>query len=432
MSAASSLVSPKALDQWRAMTAPEGQLHRALLRAARSGALLQDQIDCAELALAGGQRDIARMLFGLVFLQIGFSPEGLALQGEVEARSGLWAGPVRSEANLPDPPASRFSVEIAIAELRRLMRAVPRPRRLERLDTIQPLSEEAFPPKPESDELRARVVDLLQAVPRIEADGRLAQALGGLADELCTFGPIRLEEHLDEDASGLSTLFAVRETQPFALLAREFLEAEPTGALFREAGRLNPAGLGPYFSNVHQIIRNAQDILALIGAASEGQASKEEIDCWCVLLCTGLPDPETAELVVELGDRGMTRALRLLLSQTGRWTAIEKRQEVAESIRDAGLDLGDLALAAAAQHLIASCSPNDKIAWGVLGDIRATLGDAAGAEMAFSHWLHLDPGDDGAIERLRALRSGGFGPFQVTGGYKSSPIRRHLRRRHRV
>jgi hypothetical protein len=410
------------------MAGPKGQLRRALLRAARDRAVLQDQIDCAELALEAGLRDVARILYGLVFLQIGFSPEGLSLQDEVEIRSGLWNGPGRPEAGFRHRPARRLSVEVAAAELRRLFQLHPELCRTEDLSEALP-DAAAAPPLGLDDGLCRRVGDLLQSVPHLEAEGRLGTALDALADELGALGPIRLEAHLDEDAFGLATLFAVRETRRLALIARALINAEPTGALFVEAGRMSPCGLGPYFSNIRMVIRDARDVLALISAATDGEVSGEALAVWCALLSIGLSCSEAAELAAELGDQGRTGALRALFALTARWGPIERRREVLWRIRDAGLDLGDLTLAEASQQLVAAWSPASKVEWSILGDIRATLGDAAGAEAAFAHWRRLDPGDESAKQRLEAVQAGAVGVFDVDGGYQSSPVRRLIRRR---
>ena len=88
----------------------EQRLRRALVRAGRDDAVLQDQIDCAEMALAVGLRDVAATLYGLVFLQMGFAPRARARQQAIAARTGLWTLPVEVEEVLT---ATGFSVDRA-------------------------------------------------------------------------------------------------------------------------------------------------------------------------------------------------------------------------------------------------------------------------------------------------------------------------------
>lgn len=410
------------------MTEPEAQLRRGLLRAARPGAVLQDQIDCAELALSAGLMDTARMLYGLVLLHLGFGPEGLALQRELEARTGLWGAPERPMEAGRDGALSRFSVDIALAELKGLLQFKPGLGRPADPSTISP-APEASATQPELGALRECVRELLMEVPRLEAQGRLAPALCAVADALATLSPISVEEHLDEDAAGLATLFAVRGIRGAAFVARDFLQAEPTGALFAEAGRLNPAGLGPYFSNVRLVVRGGHDIPALVEATCEGRLTEEELEAWCVLLSHGLDAPEAADLAEELGDRGLVRALRAQLARTARADPLARWAGALARIRDAGLDLGDLPLAEAAQRLIVPAPKSKGVESIRLGEIRATLGDGDGARSAFERALRLDPADEDARERLDALAAGDFSPFEVVKGYDSSQLRHRLRRR---
>ncbi len=423
-------VPASAFTQWRETMKVEGQLRRALLRAARDGAVLQDQIDCAELANAGGLHDVARGLYGLIFLRVGFSPAGLALQREVAERTDLWSGVA---ADGPEAPgAAGFSVDIAIDELRQLMRLKPELGPEVDIGAVLP----AFPPSPatrdvpsldQARSLRDRVAACLRRVPEQPA-GKTCEMICDLADDLVASPAVQLEDHLEAGLDELASVFVLRGLQAFLLPCYDLVKTKtPSTSMLHAASRLDPAALGPYLTNVRFVIRNVRDIFALIDVASGGAATAAEVECWCVLMSSHLSKAELLELIDELGDRGMVGALRRLLVRTARCSRVERPDDAPWRIRDAGLDIGDLQLGADAQHLVALWSPTNPLEWRILGDIRATAGDTAGAQSAFERCSQIDPAYTEGKERVTALRLGLFGPFKVTGGYATSPGRRRLR-----
>ena len=425
--------SISSVASWPATERADYQLRCALLRAARDGAVLQDQIECAELAFACGCRDIARMLYGLVFLQVGFSAAGLAWQREVDERTGLWKD-LRCVRRAQEDLASGFSVDLAIGELRRLMRlnpALPPPLNIEVLlpSAAHKLRQCDLTWPDQFSNLCERVNIILKGAPSLEAQGNLLQMLRGVADELGAVEPIPLEDHLGESTARFATLFALAGLQRFLLATRDLLDVSSLStSLFEEAGRLHSGALGPYFSNVRFVIRNARDIFALIELALERKPADREMQCWCVLLTGQLPPRETVALIDQLGDRGMTLALRALLVRTARWTPVEKRKEIAWRIRDVALDIGELAIAADAQHLVARWDFMNRVEWSILGEIWCAVGDQRAAAAAFGQCLLLDPSDTDAKDKLAVVRSSFFGQLKISRGYGTSPGRGRLRR----
>jgi hypothetical protein len=420
---------PAPLPGWLAAADPESLLRRALLRASQDTAVLQDLVDCAELALAADLRDTARVLYGLVFLHVGFSSEGLAFQEQVGRRSRLWSGPPSgSQASGTAPPA--FSVEIAVAELQSLMRLRPQFAPPPDLASLLPPDE----PPSLGTTARLRIADLqgrvegeLGEIPQLQSRGALGDMLSNLMTESLSAGPIALEDYLDQSTSALAALLALHRLQRLLLGAADLLAATPRDVLFQEAGRLRPGGLGPYFSNVRLVIRTPHDVFALIEAAAEGHLADADFEDWCVLLSSRMHPGELGDFAEELGDRGMTRALRRLLVRCARASRFEQHPGIVWRIRDAAIDLGDLWLAADAQRLVALWNRTNWVEWSILADILATLGDKPAAETTFERCLRLEPGNEGVRERVAALCSGSFSQFEISHGYLSSPARRGRR-----
>ena len=213
----------------------------------------------------------------------------------------------------------------------------------------------------------------------------------------------------------------------FLLASYEILTVLPAGSpLFDQAARLDRAALGPYFANVRLVMRDVRDIFALIELAAGGEPTYDAIECWSVLISGRLSRDETAELADELADRGMTRALRVLLARAARSSAADKPRTIVWRIRDVALDIGDRKLAADAQHVIATWARLDANEWFILGTIRAAEGDRIGAEAALSRALFLAPDRGDVRDRVAAFRSGGA--FVIERGYATTPGRLKLRR----
>ena len=373
--------------------------------------------------------DVAEMLYGLVFLQAGFSASGLAMQRDVAARAPLWSG---LELAASQDVGRAFSVDLAVKELAGLMRLRPvlAAPSYELSNNTPATLFKVAERRPGSDApliaLGERVGERLRSVPRLGVEGGLGDMLKGLLDDVMTIPPIHLHEHLGVDTAAFAALYGLDRLRQFLLRTGDLLNVLPSGSgLFDATARLDPAALGPYFSNLRYVIRGARDIFALVEVASGG-ARPDEIECWCVLMSGFLSGGQTLDLVDELGDRGMGRALSTLLARSARSSALHHPFDIVWRIRDAGLDMGDLKLAEHAQQLVALWTPTKVTEWVVLGDIRATGADAAGAEAAYGQGLLLQP-DDGSIQdRLSMLRSGN--PSPVRQGYGTSPGRLRLRR----
>ena len=95
---------------------------RAALRTAPAVPDVQDQLDWAELCLAVGERDAARLLFATAFICQGYSARLRAAQDRTAERTGLWEP---GEEEEPARRTSSWTTDIAIAELERLARTLP-------------------------------------------------------------------------------------------------------------------------------------------------------------------------------------------------------------------------------------------------------------------------------------------------------------------
>jgi hypothetical protein len=265
----------------------------------------------------------------------------------------------------------------------------------------------------------ARQVRELPALPHEQRAERIRQ----LGRELLPVDPIHLSDHVDFGIVALADLFVLERARAFAALHRDLVECTPP-ALLVEAGKLHFAALGPYFANVPILLRRAADVFALIDAASDGGAVESEIEAWAVLLSIHLRQHELNDLVEELGDRGMLRALGGILLRLMCRGTFWRWDDTVRKIRDVCLDLGAYPLAGVAQHLQALWSRIDPTEWTILGDVRAAGGDAAGAERAYQRALFLQPSEV-AHARLILLRDGA--PVHVAGGYDTPPGRQKLR-----
>jgi tetratricopeptide (TPR) repeat protein len=130
------------------------------------------------------------------------------------------------------------------------------------------------------------------------------------------------------------------------------------------------------------------------------------------------------DLADELADLGIIGAVRALLQAELRRS---DRVGALQRLRDAALDLGDLALALTAQHHLANLKHLDALEWRCLGDMLATVGSSEAAEAAFIRADKLAPGDPLLAARLTALRSDDFGDFTVRSGFATPEPRKQLR-----
>jgi hypothetical protein len=390
----------------KAMFDGNAALLRALLRAGQARAMVQDYIDCAEIAVANNSRDIAAILYGLVALQIGFSPPSLALLRDVEDRAGLWGRLPAAE------PVSRdgFSVDLALDELRRLILFGAK---------LQPLKSDffSFPagvpmgaqPRRALDAnleaLARRAAEALRSAPEAAAGGGLSSLLLPLTDDVLTLSPIQIEEFADTDIETLAFVLALEGTRRFVVTNVALLTTEPA-TLFDAAAGLIPGALGPFFTNVRMLLRGTADVFALIDAAAVGgKADAATTECWAVLLSAYLPNDRLVSLAAEMGDRGMVSGLHRLLERAARADGNQRSFDLVYGIRDASLDIDAFTVAGDAQELAARWHRADSGEWSRLGEIRAYGGDLPAARAAFEYALQMKPGDRNAQAKL-ALAAG--------------------------
>ncbi len=399
-------------------------LRNTVLRAARDLDAVQDQIDCAELALASGYPASAGLLYAAIFLASGFSPAQRRGQAGTARRIGIDLG---DDPLAPaEADASRFSVDIAVADLTRLL-AIPHD------GAEADAAAEAAPADLSGDALGAtceRLGELLRR-PDDAAAPELAALLASLR-WVTELPEIALDERLGASLPDFIGFLACNILRDF-LRANRVIAYPPHGsaALLRAAAQLDEAGFRPYFRNVAQLIRGPRDIFALIqlagaGRDEQGGVDRRELGRWAAILSVHLDKAARLALVDEIADLGLTDALE------GQLQAVLQRRpdvELLWRIRDAALDTGDMAVAIRAQEAVRDLSPRNAIEWTILGEIAGTAGEAPAAEAALLGALRIAPQDQGIMERLVALAEGRFQRFRVTGGFGTPHHRRQLRRR---
>lgn len=399
----------------------DDRFRAALLRATWPDALLQDQVDAAMLALAGGWNEEARALLTLVFLQQGSSPEWRFSRRALAERTGLWPGVTMPEH---EPlVATGFPVSVAIEELREIIRQAPANDALPPsapiiLPVLGPTFREPGPNSKEALLARAdEVTSRLSVLPPFLDGGTIANVLRSDDDRLSALPPLAVEEFLGEPVRGLARIFILEMYRRFVVRIIPMLSVKDESILAAIAG-LSTAGLGPYFTNVPLLIRNVRDLFALVEAAAEEPQSQAFIEGWTLLLSPNLRRHQMLGLVDEYGDRGMIRALSILLQRSAGSDPTDPPKDIVWKIRDAFLDIGEMQLGGKAQELVALWSPNDPHEWELLSDIRSGDDDAAGAREALTHVLKLDPLRVSALRRA-ALIDGGE-RARIFGGFNSA------------
>lgn len=360
-------------------------LRRALLQVARPISTTQDRLDLAELAEEVGRTDIAEVARLAASLR----------QGCPEATEGKEAS---------------HAIERAVSELKSLMAPAPTP-----------------PPivvAPAHDPIAAcRSLAALLAAP-LDADGEAALAglLAGWRD-LATM-PDASETRVDADLPTLLSGFARRELLDFLRRNHDLAYGTCGSArLLHRTARLGQGALGPYLTQIGNVVRSGRDILGLITLAA-GDDALAEIDTWVVPLATHLRAEDAAELVDELADLGLLRAVANLLdaavSRTDRGALLPR-------LRDALLDLGERTTALRAQRRLVELTPLDAAEWCRLGDLLASENETDEAAAAFDHAFRIAPTDDKIAAHRAAWRNGTFDEFVVTQGF-ATPRMRQLTR----
>lgn len=403
----------------------------------------QDQIDCAELLLAAGHADAANLLRHAMSLPLGFAQQpgrdGAAGSAPSDAASGQAA-----------PPTPGSTVDIAISQLRQVLAstqgAKPLPRhgrdaaadmRLYARADGEAGEGRALPLRAALDELPGLCGRLRTALRRpFDAQVReeLDAVLARLRTDVLDRPAFDARQNVDAELSVLGAGIAFGRLRSF--LARiSDLAYGPFGSaeVFHAAARLDAAGLGPWFVNAPHVARRARDIFGLLQLASgkepDGKLDDEFLERWAFLLSQHMSGTLLHDLVDELADLGLLRAIWGIFARTARRPPPGSDPDVLRCIRDAGLDHGDLELALRAQRLLARSNPNTSAEWIALGEVEATAGNRGEAEDALAFGLDLDPGNKHGRARLDALRAGSFDAVRVHGGFGSSPSRTLVRRR---
>ncbi len=421
------------------MTGGAAILRPAVVACCQLAASVQDQIDCAELALALGETEVARLLFDLAFLRRGFSHSALGSWDAIAARTGLWT------RDTPPPtarPTGDFALGVALEELRVLIAAHPISPALrgdadsDHIGAVQPQPRMLLL----NNAVQERIVDALTTFGLV---GRLCAALrqGDVSALAGALEQVR-ESLLDEPEQGtaivgqtllqLAAAAAAEQLRDFFRI-HHMLCWGPFGepALFLAAARAEEGALGPYFSGVGRLIRTPKDLFGLIALAAEEAAAgrRLRLERWLALLATHLDAQMSVALVDEIGDRGLIVALGGMLEAALR--RHDKDIALFSAIRDAALDLGTPAIAARAQAAIARMSVNDVLAWVLLADALATEGSHDAARAAIAQVLKLSPVDQLAQQRVAALDAGQYEPFHLLMGLRSSSRQIALRARYR-
>jgi hypothetical protein len=404
-----------------------------------------DQFDWAELCLAQGLQAPARLLFETAFIRQGFSPQLLAEQDRVATRTGLWPrGLTKGTSSL----ACAGTIEIAIAEVRRLAKTVSR-QVARGIAGRQPRHETEAVPHASSiarqASAEADINDFGEAVHTLflllrggtrpddlSAAGALIASLRGA----CLRSP-RFDHRAFSGAplSLLGTAVGFACIRDFLLAHRDLL-LDPLGSaeLLHAAARLDSAGLGPYFTNVGRIVRKSRDVFELsYVAANAAEEAGIEIgpEPWLALLSRCLSGPLLVEVIDDLGDAGAMSALSLIYDRAANLPDDRIDRQLIMRLRDTALDNLDYDLASRAQALVVRLDPGSLLEREILGTIDGSAGRIVAAEQSFFACLALAPGHEGVVERLVALRSHKFDSFVVRQGYGIPEDRRFARlRRH--
>jgi len=395
----------------------EVYLRRTALLFCPAKATIQDHIDLAETALTTGDREAACLLLSISAMEMGTSAPGLAWRAEMGRRTGLWAVQ-RPPPVLPQP----FMVDAAVDELRALI-AIP-------ADPPLPIDRDSIPrswaTEPAIEALLAfcrRVTARLQELIDAGPGASVAACLSDLAPEAQSWPFFDLSLHVGKSADILVRMVAFNRLKRFELLVRELGSGLfGSAGLLDAASCLSPHALGPYFTNVRHVVRDARDIPALVRLAAPA-ASTEDIARWTLLLSGQLPWTLACDLVGVAAQLGLASAVEQMYVRAERQAEFQREAAFLWRIRDDGLAMGLEELACRAQKLLTDWKPGDFIEWSILGDMLAVLSRESDARDAFEHCLSLNPRDEHARAALAALRDGSFNIFCRTSGFFASSER---------
>lgn len=404
----------------RRLSAPsDASLRQALLRCAGDGGSWQDAADCAGLLDAAGHAGAARLLRTAASLPLGFAPQPTqhdgadgTMLGAAAAQLGQVLASVRDAEAVPharhegdDGPSKSRSGD----------------RRGDR----------AQAPDPEG---LADLCDRLRTTlgqPFALAREELEAVLGRLRQEVVDAPSFGAARHVGADVATLGAGVAFDRLRSFLVQVSD-LAYGPFGspAVFHAASRLGAAGLGPWFLDAGSVVREAGDVFGLVRLAAatttaSGRVDDATLERWAFLLSLHVPDALLHDVVNELADMGLMRAVRRICARVAQQPA--KHAHVLRCIRDAGLDTGDVELALTVQRLLVRISPDNSAEWVALGEVEAAAGNEVEAEDAFVFGLDLDPQNKAGRERLATLRTDGVGACAARGGFGTGLGRKALR-----
>ncbi len=419
-------------------------LRTSLLRCTRDLHAVQDQINCAELLCAGELRDSAQALYNVIFLRLGFGEPGARKHAEIASRTRLWTDAKSVRSPIPSISQLGHPFAIAIGELKQIVNSEAGSGFASTREGK--VAERLAAPSPEAVRDRTAtpaaignsVGDLCEQLCKVLRDPltnrsreELDRLLGRIRNEILSRPPLDLHNHIPAIPLMAASL-AFNSLRSFFLSSYD-LAYPPFGSteLFHITARLNGSGLGPYLTNMPQLIRNCRDIFGMIqlaaGTSSDGTVEREILETWSVRLSQYFDGSLLHEFIEELADLGLIRAIWGIYARTVRQSDVFPDLGILWCIRDAGLDNGDVSLALAAQKEVLRWSPYSTIEWIVLGEIEGTYGQMEEANASFLRALRIEPAHKGAIERLKALQIGRFERFAINGGFGSSDTRKLLR-----
>ena len=417
------------------------ELERRLALTTTEGPLsLQDQLDWAEALLGEGAVNEGRLVLQSAAIQCGFSSQMAGVLGRLDPRS---APPAAT------PPATGRrgnTVELAMSELRALAQAVGPSiaERVAQAATRATFSPGLHPvavlarvaPRPSERPLGVLVAELsawLQAPDR-GGDDLAGVLVDGLRGASGLPGPT-VRGFAAAPRSLLAEVIALTSLRGFLQASSDLLYA-PLGStrLFHATARLDGAGLGPYVSNIGQIVRRSADMFELAGLAAD--ASSRDADqgleeAWVALMSRGLSDGLLDEVIDDLGDRNAAFALEIILKRLLQAPTGELDMLRLARIRDAALDNLDYTLASHAQRALVEAEPADSLQLAILGAIDASGGRFKAAENSFVACVAERPEDEDLMARLDAARSRRFERFAITKGFGSPHDRQLYRLRRR-
>ncbi len=406
-------------------TPASDRLRRAARRAEGGLADIPALLNFADQIVREGARDSARLVYVAALLGLGASADEAAYRSEIAGRAGLV---LQDEPRETVDTAGRTSLDLAVFELGALARSDAAT--IGSGDTFGvPLADACDTPIP----LEAFAVRLLLALHRSPSPETFAE-VGAALDDLrrgMASEPSSPSSEDDLTAAelgrkvGLTSLCDyVRDIYAFAF--------PPWGspAILHALSRLSASGLGPYGRRAPDFARNGREALGLLQLALGeplATAPDAQVTRGALLLTQRAPGWLRREIADGLADLGLVAPLRAMTDVVLRTPELRRERELLQTLRDAGLDLGDLQVGWDAQHLLAGGWSEDRNEWQALGDVAAYRGGYAEAERAFETALRLDPHADHAASCLAALRAGDTSRFSNPGGFSSSETRRRLR-----